>query len=108
IFPGTFGEFMFRGAKLRLEIDDQKAVGVIGGYADIETYYRTLTNWSTHHLAYGQLDPSGFYRKMRELADGYPDEEGTMSAISSSLRIDMVQVYLDHSDPARPAQQAQR
>ncbi len=108
IFPGTFGEFKFRGAQLRLNVTEDKAVGLIGGYADIETYHRTLNNWSTHHLAYGQLDPSGFNRKMRQLADGYPDENGNMTAISSSLKIDMVQVYLDYSDPARPAVEASK
>jgi hypothetical protein len=100
IFPGTFGEYSIRGMRLRLDLTDKSATGLMAGYADIDTFYRTVTSWSTHHLAYGQLDPSGFHRKLTQLADGYPDDSGKKTAISSSIKLDMVQVFVEHGAAA--------
>lgn len=100
IFPGTFSEYKMLGARLRLNLTDKKADGLMGGYADVERFYKTVINWSTHHLAYGQLDPSGFHRKLLERADGYPGESGKNTAISSSIRLQMVQVFVEPGEQA--------
>ncbi len=101
VFFGSPSEYWFRGMRLQLKLSKTHAKGLLASYADIDTFYRTVTTWSTHHLAYGQLDPSGFYKKLKELADGYPDENGRMTAISSSIDLTMTQVYLDRGgEPA--------
>ena len=41
------------------EADSEFGHGLIAGYTDVDSYYHWLTSWSTHHLAYGRLDPSG-------------------------------------------------
>lgn len=97
IFSGTPGEYKIRGMRFRLNLTNTRAEGLMAGYADVETFYRTLTHWSMHYLAYGQLDPSGFYRELNRLADGYADESGKMTAISSAITIKMVQVYVVHA-----------
>lgn len=65
-----------RGMRFQLSLTDKNAEGLMAGYAD--------THWSTHHRAYGQLDPSGFHRKLNQLADDHPDKDRKMTAISSS------------------------
>jgi hypothetical protein len=48
-----------------------------------------------NNLAYGQLDPGGFYQKLQQRADGYPDKSGRMTAISSAINVSAVQVFLE-------------
>jgi hypothetical protein len=104
IWPWSFfytaaTEYRLRAARFQLDLTDTKAAGLLGSYVDVESFYSTLNMWSMHHLAYGQLDPSGFYRKLRQLADAYPDGSGGMTAISSSINISMSRVFLDRSQP---------
>lgn len=98
IFSGSPGEYRIRDMRLRLVLTGHSAEGLIAGYADVERFYRTLSHWSMHYLAYGQLDPSGFYRELNRLADGFPDETGKMTAISSSIGIKMIQVFIQHDE----------
>lgn len=100
VFFGNTNEYRFRGTQFRLQLTGDKAEGLIAGHVDVESFYRTVMGWSTHHLAYGQLDPSGFYRQLWKHADGYPDASGKMTAISSSINLYMVQVYLDRGEPS--------
>lgn len=100
IWPWSFfytaaTEYRLRAARFQLDLTDTKATGLLGSYVEVESFYSTLNMWSMHHLAYGQLDPSGFYRKLRQLADAYPDESGSMTAISSSINISLSRVFLD-------------
>lgn len=102
IFPWTImsstpGEIMMRDMRLRLNLTEKTADGLMGGYADIESYYNNLTDWTTHHLSYGQTDPSAVYRHLRHHADAYPDQNGNMTAISSSIGMKMVQVFIVHN-----------
>lgn len=104
IFPWTISsgvpsEYRIRGMRLSLKLDDKNAKGLMAGYVDVDSFYNTLTDWSEHHLAYGQLDAAAMYRQLRAHADGYPDQNGQMTAISSSIDIEMVQVYIQHGDP---------
>ena len=85
-----------RGARLRLELSPTTAQGLIGGYADIETWYlQLMKSQSTHCQSYGQLASMSLYKAMRRLADGYPDPKtGVNTAISSALRATFTQVYI--------------
>jgi len=85
-----------RGASLRLDLTATSAEGLIGGFADIETwYFQLMSSQSTHCQSYGQLASMSLYKAMRRLADGYPDPKtGANTAISSALRATFTQVYI--------------
>ncbi|MDB6091170.1 MAG: hypothetical protein JWN85_3954 [Gammaproteobacteria bacterium] len=93
--------------RLNLKLSSTSADGLIAGYTDVDSYYHWLTSWSTHHLAYGRLDPSEFYWALRQNADAYPDKDGAMTAISSAITVNMTQVFIEHTD-ANPAEPVQR
>lgn len=97
VFLGRPGAYDFRGLRFSVKLDSQKGEGVIGGYADVESWYAQLVrSWSTHHSSYGGLSQPSLYPVLRRLADGYPDASGQMSAISSALTVTMVQVFIEH------------
>lgn len=85
-----------RGASLQLKLTSTAAEGLIGGYADIETwYFQLMASQSTHCQSYGQLASMSLYKAMRRLADGYPDPKtGANTAISSALRATFTQVNI--------------
>jgi hypothetical protein len=89
---------IFRDARFKLELTPTSANGLLAGYADVETYYKQLIrNDSTHHLSNGQISGISLYKALSRLADAYPDPEtGANTAISTSLDVKMVQVYIVH------------
>ena len=83
--------------QFKLELSPTAANGIIGGYADVDAYYKQLIrNDSTHHLSNGQISGISLYKGLRRLADAYPDETGHNTAISMSLDVKMAQVYVIH------------
>lgn len=91
----------FKEARFQLKLTPERAEGVIAGYVDVAAFNNHLnTTWSTHHQSYGQLSAPSLYRAIRRLADGYPDANGQMTAISGALSVKMAQVYIE-----RPPQQ---
>lgn len=98
MFPPVPDYLSIRGGRYSLRLTPERAEGVIAGYADVEKLYRHVTTWSTHHFSYGTLDAPRFYREVKQLADGYPDADGNMTAISSALAVNMIQVYIDHGE----------
>jgi hypothetical protein len=95
VFEVPADEYL-RGAILHLKLTTTGAEGLIGGYADIETWYlQLMRSQSTHCQSYGQLASMSLYKELRRLADAYPDpktKENT--AISSALRAQFVQVFI--------------
>lgn len=88
-----------RGLRFSLKLTPEKAEGLVGGYADVDSWAQQLIRaWSTHHSSYGGLSQPSLYPVMRRLADGYPDENGQNTAISSALTVQMVQVFIQHGD----------
>ncbi len=105
VFEVVADEYI-RGARFRLKLTPTTAEGLIGGYADIETWYlQLMRSQSTHDQSYGQLTSISLYKALRRLADGYPDPHtGANTAISSALRAQFTQVYiLPSSKAALPA-----
>lgn len=94
---------IIRGGRLRLRLTPTSAVGLIGGYTDIETWYQwLLRNDSTHHLSNGQISAISLHKALLRLADGYPDPKSSANtAISSALDVKFVQVFVQH--PSEPA-----
>jgi hypothetical protein len=95
VFEVPADEYL-RGAILRLKLTAKGAEGLIGGYADIETWYlQLMRSQSTHCQSYGQLASMSLYKELRRLADGYPDPKtGENTAISSALRAQFTQVFI--------------
>ena len=89
---------ILRDARFQLKLTPTGADGLIGGYADVESWYRLmLRNDSTHHLSNGQISGISLYKALRRLADAHPDPtSGANTAISSALVAKMVQVYVQH------------
>ena len=86
-----------RDARFQLKLNQDGAEGLMGGYVDVETFYRQLVqSWSTHHQSYGQLSSPSLYRALHKLADAYPDESGHNTAISGALDMKFVQVFIRH------------
>jgi hypothetical protein len=100
-------EQVVRDMRMRLQISPTGAQGLIGGYADVETFYKAnIRSDSTHHLSNGQVSAPSLYRELRRLADAYPDPAtGANTAISSALSAKFTQVYIEHpqGDEAKAA-----
>ncbi len=110
IFPTVPMLLSFHDMQFSMKLTPQSADGLIAGYADNEQLYKWLISWSTHHLSYGQLEAPEFYWQIRKQADGYPDKDGVMTAISSAITLNMAQVFIEHPNqnvaegaPAEPA-----
>jgi len=86
-----------RDARFRLAVSETGAEGLIGGYVDVETWYRQLIrNDSTHHLSNGDISAISLYRQLRRAADGHPDPRtGDPTSISAALDAEFVQVFID-------------
>jgi hypothetical protein len=98
VFLQRPGAYDIRGLRFNVELGPEHAEGVVGGYADIETWYAQLIrSWSTHHSSYGGLSQPSLYRQLHRLADGYPDESGAMTALSSAITIRMTQVFIERT-----------
>ena len=100
VFPWSTFELptdqYIRAMRMRVKVAPDGAEGLIGGYADVETWYRqTMKSESTHHQSYGQLSPPSLYKALRRLADAFPDPAtGVNTAISSALRAKFTQVFI--------------
>jgi hypothetical protein len=99
IFPGVPYSLQVRDMRFKMELTPTSANGLIAGYYDVDSLYKWLTSWSSHHLSYGQLEAPEFYWQTRKHADAYPDADGNMTAISSAITLDMAQVYIEHPSP---------
>ncbi len=86
-----------RDARFQLKVTQDGAEGLVGGYVDVETFYRQLVqSWSTHHQSYGQLSSPSLYRALHKLADTYPDKDGHNTAISGAMDLKFTQVFIRH------------
>ncbi|MSR16063.1 MAG: hypothetical protein EXR86_16240 [Gammaproteobacteria bacterium] len=89
-----------RDARFEVKLTSEGAEGVIGGYADLQTFYTGRNRrWPVHHLAYGQEATGSEYRELRKLADAYPDRvTGENTAISAAYSVKLVQVRVLRSE----------
>jgi len=87
----------FRGMRLKLKVTPERAEGLMAGFIDVQRWHHALnTNLSTHHMSYGRVSSPSVVAALARLADGYPDQTGRNTAISASVDLKMVQVYLVH------------
>ncbi|MBS0416466.1 MAG: hypothetical protein JSR66_02045 [Proteobacteria bacterium] len=97
---------VIKDMRLQLNLTGTSAEGMIGGYADVDTfYYQLCRNDSTHHLSNGDISAISLYKALLRLADAQPDPKtGAHTAISSALDAKFVQVYIN---PLTDAEQSQ-
>ena len=103
---GEAAYYWLRDSRFELKLTPTNATGLVGGYADLETFHRSRNRkWSTHHLSYGQESSASLYRAMKRLADGFPDPTtGENTALSAGFTMQMVQVHILHKDPPKQQQ----
>ena len=98
VFLQRPGAYDIRGLRFNVNLGPEHADGLVAGYADIEAWYAQLIrSWSTHHSSYGGLSQPSLYRQLLRLADGYPDESGAMTALSSAITVRMTQVFIERT-----------
>lgn len=109
--PG-FYDFKQGRFKLKLDPTGEGAEGLFAGYADIDTFRKTMrAGYSTHHSGYGDLSQFSMARALERNADGVPDANGKNTAVSASLKVKFAQVFIQHPDakvatavqPGKPA-----
>ncbi len=90
-------EEVYRRGTFRLKVSAEGAQGILAGYNDIDSlYYGMNRNLGTYFQAYGRLTSQSLYKKMRELADGFPDPKtGKNTAISSAMTMMFKQVFIE-------------
>jgi len=87
---------LIHAARMRMNLTGDGAKGMLGGYTDVDSWYRQMTEWATHFLSYGQAAAPSLYQQMRKVADGYPDASGQMTAVSSGIQVQFAQVFIEH------------
>jgi hypothetical protein len=92
-------DLLIKGARFRLEIgEDGNAKGVLAGYSDVETFYRSEfgQNYPVLPQSYGYTCPA-VYAAMWKLADGHPDPKtGQCTSISSAFEIRATPAFVVH------------
>ena len=95
------GVHVIKDARFRLKLTADYAQGLIGGYADVWSWYLQLNSgWATHHQNYGQVSSPSLWRLMNKLADALPDESGQNTAISAAIDVQFARTHVIH--PNRP------
>ncbi len=103
-FGGVPGEQKFKDFRFSMKLTEEGANGLAAGYTDVDNWYYSLAKGrSTHHQSYGTMSAPGLYQAMHRLADGYPDKNGQMTAISWALQLPMTQVFIEHPQNTKKA-----
>jgi hypothetical protein len=94
-------EEAFLGAQFKIKLTPQRGEGILAAYVNIDSWYYQLNkSWRTIYQSYGQLASQSLYKKLHQLADGYPDPQtGKNTALSAALSISVTQVYIEHPNP---------
>lgn len=90
-----------RDWRLKVRVGPDGGEGLMGGYLDIDRWYRALgKQWTTHHRGYGAEPLPSQYRAMVRNADAYPDPvTGQNTHISAAWHVAFVQTFITHSEP---------
>lgn len=98
-FGGQPGTQHWRQTRFQMNLTEEGARGLVGGYTDVDTwYYGLIRGRSQYHLGTGTASSPLIYQAMRRLADAYPNEKGEMTALSFAFDLPMVQVFIEHPD----------
>jgi hypothetical protein len=89
-------ERYIRDMRLRLNLGETTAEGLIAGYEDLTVWWNAYSKSYTDVVdAIGLWSPPSFYAAAHRLADGYPDPKtGQCTAISAAYHVDAVRVFV--------------
>lgn len=94
-----------RDAHFELNLNGPKMDGLVGGYTDVETAYRSMNRrFNSHIISYGLHSSTAVYKVLRRLADAYPDPvTGENTAISTAWKVIGVRTILVHPEKVADA-----
>ena len=104
-YQAAYATYKFRDARFKMNITPDQANGLLGGYVDIDSFYRAeIKTMSTFTLSFGREAPQAVYRALYKLADAHPDPETKRNtAISAAKELKFQRVYIQR-DEKRVAQ----
>ena len=104
-YQQAYAKYTFRDARFKMNVLPDQANGLLGGYVDIESFYRAeIKTMSTFTLSFGREAPQAVYRALSKLADAHPDPETKRNtAISAAKELKFQRVYIQR-DEKRVAQ----
>ena len=98
--PGEWGVRAFKDARLKITLAGDHAKAVVGGYHDVERYYRYWAKTVGQHAITSNSSPASFYRSLHRNADGYKDPvTGKCTAISASYDWELTKAFIVHETP---------
>ena len=92
----------YRQMRLRLKLSGVTAEGIMGGYDDVEGWWRTQSKlWGAGAIAeFNHFSPSTLYAALKRYADAYPDPRtGENTAISSAYVVRFVRTIIARPQP---------
>jgi hypothetical protein len=109
VYQRSTSDYLLRGMRLEVKLTPEGAKGLIGGYADIKTWYP----WFAKQQGAGAVadtnhwSPPSFYKALSEVADAYPDPQtGRNTAVSMAVEADFIAVNVVHRPEIAITQQA--
>ena len=97
--PVQWGVRAFKDARFKIKLNGEKATAVLGGYHDVERYYRYWAKTIGSHAITSNSSPASFYRSLHKNADGYKDPvTGKCTAISASYDWELVSAFIVHEE----------
>lgn len=94
-----FGVRPFLYAHLSLKLTPDGATGVLGGYHDVERFYRFWAKTHGAHSVVANASPPSVYAALHRLADGYKDPAtGKCTAISAAYDLRFVRAFIVHGN----------
>ncbi len=93
----SVADVRYYGTRWRLNLTQERAQGIMGGYMDIGDWNSAANQGrSTHHQAYGQAATPSIYRAMIKNADYADPKTGEMIGISTAFKVGFTQVFVKH------------
>lgn len=81
--------------RMRLQLGDVQASGLIGGYSDIERWYNFFTRSIATSDFLGAVSGPTIYQGLRRFADGRKDPRtGQCQAISTAYSVKFTRVFV--------------
>lgn len=91
------GMIRIRDARLKINLTDEQAEGLWGGYIDVWSWYRAVNGaLGTFSLSYGKQSSASVYKALNKLADAHLDPEtGRNTAISGAIKVTFKHTFIE-------------
>ena len=93
--PVEMGIRAFKDARLQIKIGPDRTTAVVGGYHDVERFYRFWAKTVGQHSVIANASAPSFWRSIQRMADGYKDPTtGKCTAISAAYDLELVRAFI--------------